>query len=117
VGALSRNGIIYIPFIYYNWFREAMPFEYDPAKSAADRRKQGIDFEEAQLLWLDTSLIEIPVLTSDEPRWLVVGKIGEKHWSAAITRRNENVRLISVRRSRREEVSIYESGEVESDRV
>ena len=94
-----------------------MPFEYDPAKSAANKRKHGIDFEEAQFLWLDTSLIEIPVFTSDEPRWLVVGKISDKHWSAVIARRGGNVRLISVRRSRKREASIYESQDIESDSV
>jgi uncharacterized DUF497 family protein len=86
-----------------------MRFEYDPAKSAANKRKRGIDFEEAQALWTDPALVEIPVRTSDEPRWLLIGKIAEKHWSAVVTRRNENIRLISVRRSREEEVTIYES--------
>jgi hypothetical protein len=33
---------------------------------------------------------------------LVIGKILEKHWSAIVTYRNEKVRIISVRRSRRE---------------
>ena len=53
--------------------------------------------------------MEIPARTTDEPRWLLVGKIDQKHWSAVITRRAENIRLISVRRSRDEEVAIYES--------
>jgi len=87
-------------------------FEYDPEKSAANKRKHGIDFEEAQELWLDPAAVEIPARVTDEPRWVVIGKIGEKHWSAVITRRNENIRLISVRRSRDEEVELYESDEV-----
>ncbi len=61
---------------------------------ALSKRKHGIDFEEAQELWADSSLVEIPARTSDEPRWLLVGKIDQKHWSAVITRRGENVRLI-----------------------
>jgi uncharacterized DUF497 family protein len=89
-----------------------MRFEYDPAKRAANKRKHGIDFEEAQALWADPALVEIPVRTSDEPRWLIIGKLAEKHWSAVITRRGENIRLISVRRSRKEEVTIYESEDV-----
>ncbi len=89
-----------------------MDFEYDPEKSAANKRKHGIDFEEAQELWLDPAAVEIPARVTDEPRWVVIGKIGEKHWSAVITRRNENIRLISVRRSRDEEVELYESDEV-----
>jgi len=87
-------------------------FEYETEKSAANKRKHDIDFEEAQELWLDPAAVEIPARVTDEPRWVVIGKIGEKHWSAVITRRNESIRLISVRRSRDEEVELYESDEV-----
>ena len=86
-----------------------MGFEYDPDKNVENKRKHGIDFEEAQQLWADARLVEVPARTTDEPRWLLIGKIDEKHWSAIITRRGDNVRLISVRRSRDEEVEIYES--------
>jgi uncharacterized DUF497 family protein len=86
-----------------------MGFEYDPEKSAENKRKHGIDFEEAQALWSDPALLEIPARVSDEPRWVVIGKMIEKHWSAVIARRDGNVRIISVRRSRDEEVEIYES--------
>ena len=89
-----------------------MGFEYDPAKSAENKRKHGIDFESAQRLWADAGLAEIPARTTDEPRWLLLGKIDDKHWSAAITRRGDNIRLISVRRSRDEEVAIYESEDI-----
>jgi uncharacterized DUF497 family protein len=89
-----------------------MNFEYDPDKSTENKRKHGIDFEEAKALWADPALVEIPARTSDEPRWLLIGKIHEKHWSAVIARRDENMRLISVRRSRDEEVRIYESEEI-----
>ncbi|MGD8644827.1 MAG: BrnT family toxin [Chromatiales bacterium] len=83
-------------------------FEFDERKSTSNRRKHGIDFVEAQALWSDPYLIEIPALTSDEERFLVIGKIEGKHWSAVITRRDGNIRIISVRRSRVEEVAIYE---------
>jgi uncharacterized protein len=86
-----------------------MAFDYDANKSAENKRKHGIDFEEAQELWTDSDLVEIPARTSDEPRWLLIGKIAEKHWSVVITRRQDNIRLISVRRSRDEEIAIYES--------
>jgi hypothetical protein len=89
-----------------------MKFEYDPDKSAENKRKHGIDFEVAQALWADSALVEIPARTSDEPRWLLIGKIYEKYWSAVVTRRDENIRLISVRRSRDEEVRIYESEDI-----
>lgn len=45
-------------------------------------------------------LTKIPSCATGEPRFLVIGTIGEKHWSAVITYRNEKVRVISVRRSR-----------------
>jgi uncharacterized DUF497 family protein len=89
-----------------------MGVEYDPEKSAENKRKHEIDFEEAQVLWSDSALLEIPARVTDEPRWLVIGKIGKRHWSAVITRRGENVRLISVRRSRDEEVTIYEGQDI-----
>jgi len=85
-----------------------MDFEFDPKKSAVNKTKHGIDFREAQALWNDPDLIEIPVKTSDEPRYLVIGKISGKHWSAVITYRGERIRLISSRRSRKEEVDLYE---------
>ena len=89
-----------------------MGFEFDPAKSAENKRKHGLDFEEAQALWADSALVEIPARVADEPRWVIIGRIDQKHWSAVITRRGDNVRLISVRRSREEEVAIYESQDI-----
>jgi len=86
-----------------------MDFEFDPIKSAGNKKKHGIDFREAQALWDDPDFIEIPVRTSDEHRFLVIGKISGKHWSGVITYRVENIRIISVRRSRKEEIDIYES--------
>lgn len=84
-------------------------FEFDPAKSESNRLKHGIDFVEAQSLWNDPMLLEIPAKTEDEPRALVIGRMDDKHWSAVITYRGANIRLISVRRARPEEVKLYES--------
>ncbi len=86
-----------------------MEFEFNHKKSESNKQKHGIDFYEAQKLWDDTDFIEIPVKTSDEPRFMVIGKISGKYWSGVITYRNEKIRIISVRRSRKEEVDIYES--------
>ena len=85
-----------------------MQFEFDERKSRANKAKHGIDFVEAQALWLDELLIEIPARTTDESRFLVVGLIAGTHWSAVITYRGEVIRLISVRRARAEEVALYE---------
>ena len=84
-------------------------FEFDETKNQTNLKKHGIDFVEAQLLWNDPRLLEIPAKTEDEPRYLVIGVINNKHWSAVITYRETNVRLVSVRRSRTEEIALYES--------
>lgn len=86
-----------------------MEFEFDHSKSAGNKLKHGLDFHAAQALWADPDLIEIPVQTVDEPRCLVIGMIEGKHWSGIITYRGDRIRIISVRRSRKEEVEIYES--------
>ena len=86
-----------------------MEFEFDEGKSKINKAKHGIDFVEAQALWEDVDALEIPVQTQDEPRSVVIGRIGERLWSAVITRRGERIRIISVRRSRNEERDLYES--------
>jgi len=86
-------------------------FEFDAEKSWSNREKHGIDFVEAQRLWDDPDYLEIPAKTVDESRFLLIGKIDGMHWSAVVTYRMKNIRIISVRRSRREEVEFYESQE------
>jgi uncharacterized protein len=85
-----------------------MEFEFDNRKSASNKQKHGIDFNEAQALWKDVDRIEIPARTIDETRFLLIGKIGGQYWSAIATYRGERTRIISVRRARREEVELYE---------
>jgi hypothetical protein len=85
-----------------------MEFEFDKRKSEMNKIKHGIDFIEAQNIWNDPDRIEIPAKTIDEQRFLIIGKISDKHWSGIITYRSERVRIISVRRSRKEEIDIYE---------
>jgi len=84
-------------------------FEFDSSKSKSNLAKHSIDFVEAQLLWNDPMLLEIAAKTEDELRYLVIGLIDGRHWSAVITYRDANIRLISVRRARIEEVALYES--------
>ncbi len=86
-----------------------MGFTFDPQKSGRNLAKHGINFIEAQRLWDDPNLLEIPARTEDEPRSIVVGQIDARHWSAVITYRADDIRIISVRRSREEEVVLYES--------
>ncbi len=85
-----------------------MEFEFDAAKSAANLEKHGIDLTQAQQLWQDVARVEIPARTTDEPRWLVIGRIDGRHWSVVVTYRQGRARIISARRSRKEEVALYE---------
>jgi hypothetical protein len=85
-----------------------MRFEFDSRKSERNREKHGIDFPGAQVLWEDPDRIEIPARTEDEPRLMVIGRIGIRAWSAVITFRGDSVRIISVRPASRKEVEIYE---------
>ena len=85
-----------------------MEFEFDPDKSKTNKEKHGIDFIEAQKLWEDPYAIEIPSQYLDEPRFLLIGKINDKHWAAIFTYRKNKIRIISVRRARKNEKEIYE---------
>lgn len=85
-----------------------MQFEYDPNKSESNRNKHGIDFEEAQALWDDDDLLTLRVDRPGEERHVAIGMLGELHWTAVITYRGENIRIISVRRSRKTEIALYE---------
>ena len=53
-----------------------MKFEFDAQKSKVNKTKHGVDFVEAQTLWKDFDRLEIRARTEDEPRSLVVVKIG-----------------------------------------
>jgi uncharacterized protein len=92
-----------------HFFQNAVIFEYDPNKSQRNLAKHGIDFEETQLLWQDSYRVELQANSTIEPRSILIGKIADKHWSAIVTYRNEAIRIISVRRSRENEVRLYES--------
>ena len=86
-----------------------MTFAFDAHKSVSNKVKRGIDFIQAQAIWNDPDVLEIPTKVKDEPRFLIIGRRDGKHWSAIITYRGEKIRIISVRRSRSEEVKLYES--------
>ncbi|WP_461834291.1 BrnT family toxin [Desulfothermus sp.] len=86
-----------------------MGFEFDPQKNKKNKEKHGIDFVEAQKLWEDPYRVEIPARYVDEPRYLLIGRIKEKYWSAIFTYRSDKIRIISVRRARKNEKEIYNS--------
>ena len=86
-----------------------MKFEFDKVKSNANKIKHVINFLEAQALWSDPDYLEIPAKSDDEVRLAIIGKVNGKIWSGFFTYRGDAVRIISVRRARREEVLLYES--------
>lgn len=86
-------------------------FEWDSKKSKQNHAKHGLSFEEATKLWLDSNLL---VLRSkrgalEEVRFLNVGKLEGKLWVAITALRAQSIRIISVRRARKNEVKLYES--------
>jgi uncharacterized DUF497 family protein len=85
-----------------------MEFEYDPQKSESNKLKHEIDFEDAQKIWLDDARLEVDLNWKDELRFMVIGKIGSKLWSAICTNRKERIRIICARRSRPNEETVYE---------
>jgi uncharacterized DUF497 family protein len=100
--------LLHLTFIPHRYKIYTMEFEFDPRKSVINKKKHGLDFIEAQALWDDPDLLEIPAKTTDEPRYLVVGIIEKIHWSGVITYRDDKIRIISLRRSRPEEIKLYE---------
>ena len=88
-----------------------MNFEFDASKSKANREKHGIDFVEAQQLWEDEDRLEITARTEDEPRYVLIAVLSQKLWSVFFTYRKGSIRLISVRRARKEERKLYYESE------
>lgn len=86
-----------------------MEFEYDPAKSATNKDKHGIDFDDAQALWHDDKRVSLSLSSQDEQRFIVIGLIGEKLWTAICTMRGDAVRIISVRRARKYGTAYHEN--------
>jgi hypothetical protein len=82
-------------------------FEFDPAKSTANKAKHGIDFVEAQKIWDDVNRLEIPARSTTEPRSQIIGRIQQTLWAAFVTYRHDTIRIISVRRARKEEDAQY----------
>lgn len=83
-------------------------FEYDEAKSRSNLEKHGIDFEEAQGLWLDEHLISMNVEHKGEKRNMAVAHYAGSYWAAIYTERDGKVRLISVRRATMTERKLYD---------
>ena len=83
-------------------------FEWDLAKDQANQAKHGISFQRATALWRDPALLTLPSKYPEEPRLLVIGRLGSLFYTAVVTFRGDTVRIISVRRSRQSEELLYE---------
>jgi uncharacterized protein len=83
-------------------------FEFDPAKSAVNKAKHGVDFDHARLIWEDPDRLEAPArITEGEERYLMIGRIEERIWTAVFTLRAGRIRLISARRAHKNEEEYY----------
>jgi hypothetical protein len=85
-----------------------MEFEFDPKKSEANLEKHGLDFDEAKALWSDVNALEIPAKSEFETRKMLIAGYDGKVWTAIFTERGNKVRIISVRRARKNEQDLYE---------
>jgi len=87
-----------------------MNFEYDESKNRINLKKHNIGFTEAQKIWEDEQMLEVVLDFPDETRYMCIGRIASRHWTAIVTYRGKTVRIISVRRSRKKEIEHYENG-------
>jgi uncharacterized DUF497 family protein len=85
-----------------------MNFEWDDQKSDSNKLKHGIDFNDATALWIDPFRVEIKASFQDEDRFVLIGMMDDKIWTAIFTIRNQAVRIISVRRAREKEALLYD---------
>lgn len=84
-----------------------MTFEFDHKKSDVNKGKHGIDFKEAQSLWVDPNRVVFIARFQNEERHGIIATVIGNLWCAIYTNRGENIRIISVRRAREYEKNLY----------
>ena len=90
----------------------ALSFEWHEAKAAANLKKHGISFEEAQTVFHDPLALTIddPKHSQDEQRFIDIGYSTQgRLLVVAYTERGETIRIISSRRATKSERSAYEN--------
>ena len=86
-----------------------MQYEWDERKNAANKEKHGVDFTLAEEFCWDTALETIDDRADyGETRWIALGLIGDRVHVMIYTFRNDNIRIISLRKANRREVDYYE---------
>jgi uncharacterized DUF497 family protein len=88
-----------------------MKFEWDDNKSLLNKSKHGIDFNIAREMWKDENRVEIQAPYPLEERNVLIANVDNKLWTAIFTYRGDDIRIISVRRSRKKETRLYEKKE------
>ena len=86
-----------------------MRFEWDDAKNQVNRRKHGLDFVDAHLVFAGRALtFEDLRQTYDEPRYLTVGALAGRMVIIAHTLRGDATRIISMRKANARERARYQ---------
>ena len=83
-----------------------MNFEWDPAKSASNEAKHGLSLAAASALWAGP-VVTLPSKHPGELRQLAIGLIEGRHWTVVYAPRGNRLRLISARRSRENEKTLF----------
>ena len=90
-----------------------MDYEWDEAKSASNREKHGVSFEEAATVFGDPLYVDFydPDHSVDEHRYLIMGQsTAGRLLIVSYTERDEVVRLISAREVTSSERRAYDEG-------
>jgi uncharacterized protein len=87
-------------------FDRIQTVEWNEEKAASNRRKHGIDFDEAIEIFYGTSLLRRSDRNAEE-RWLAIGETEGRVVAVIFTWRGDTLRLISARRARRNEKRAY----------
>lgn len=93
----------------YNLYN--LVFEWSEVKSFQNLEKHGVDFEAAIQIWTHDRLeIDNIARTKDgEERSATIGIINKRIYVAIWTKRNNRIRIISVRKARHGEKEIYQN--------
>jgi uncharacterized protein len=87
-------------------FERIRAVEWNEDKAASNRRKHGIDFDEAVEIFYGTSLLRRSDRKTEE-RWLAIGETEGRVVTVVFTWRGDTLRIISARRARRNEKRAY----------
>jgi uncharacterized protein len=86
-------------------------FDWDERKDAANRAKHGIDFDSAVEVFYGPLILHRSDRNNEE-RWTALGRSGDQLVVVVFTRRADVIRIISVRRARKNEKREYRDAEM-----